>query len=73
MKYWLAVLERAVKTFAQTTLALWGADVGLNAIELNWKNTLGTAALAAGLSVLTSLASTGFGSSGPSVGPETLT
>jgi hypothetical protein len=69
-KFLTAVLERAIKTFAQTLLATIGADsVGvLNA------TTLDAAKVAAGatlLSVLTSFASSTTGNAGPSLAGET--
>jgi Putative lactococcus lactis phage r1t holin len=33
--FWKAALERAVKTFAQTLVAFWGADA-LNIVEADW-------------------------------------
>lgn len=45
---------RAVKTFAQTLLAT--IPVGINIAEVEWTMCLGVAALAALLSILTSLA-----------------
>jgi len=71
--YFLAVFERAAKTFAQTALALWGVNATPAEMELTWQATLAAAGLAAGLSVISSIASSGFGgSAGPSVGPEKL-
>lgn len=55
--------ERAVKTFAQTLLAYFGADA-FNVLEANWGNGLSVAAGAVALSVLTSLGSFQFGNSG---------
>lgn len=45
---------RAAKTFAQTLLAI--IPVGISITEVHWSVCLGTAALAAVLSMLTSLA-----------------
>lgn len=45
---------RAAKTFAQTLLAI--IPVGISITEVHWSVCLGTAALAAILSMLTSLA-----------------
>jgi hypothetical protein len=50
----LQLLERAIKTFAQTLVALAGASHWLT---LDWVQLAATAAIAAGLSVLTSIAS----------------
>ena len=55
---WLLWLKaagiRAVKTFAQTLLAV--VPVGISIAEVEWTTCLGVAALAAVLSLLTSLA-----------------
>ena len=48
--------ERAVKTFAQTLVALAGASQ-MDWLNLDWQHLAATSAIAAGLSVLTSIAS----------------
>lgn len=54
--FWLATIERAVKTLAQTGAAILGADAtGL--ITVDWGQLASVAGLAAALSVLTSIAS----------------
>ena len=54
-KVWLKrALVRAIKTFAQTALAMIPAGVAIN--EVSWLTVLGTSALAAILSILTSVA-----------------
>ena len=53
-KWWKAAGIRAIKTIAQTTVALIPAGVMIQ--EVNWIMVLGTAALAGVLSLLTSLA-----------------
>jgi hypothetical protein len=66
-KFISAIAERAIKTFAQTAVATFGADIAganLDAFKI--------AAYAALLSVLTSLASAQFGSHGPSLAGETV-
>ena len=45
---------RAIKTFAQAAVA--GIPVAVSIVEVNWLHVLGTAALAAVISLLTSLA-----------------
>jgi hypothetical protein len=66
--FWKAVAERAIKTFAQVLIALVGTNLtGL--VEVNWVGVVTSAALAAGVSVLTSLAG---GRTGPSWGQERL-
>ncbi|WP_297346048.1 holin [uncultured Mobiluncus sp.] len=52
--FWLGVLERGVKTFAQAMIAAIGTTAALN--QVDWQVVLLTAGLAALLSVLTSLA-----------------
>lgn len=64
-KFWLDTTERAVKTAAQTVLALWlVADLALNAWTIDWTNTAGVALAAAAASVLSSVASAGSGELG---------
>lgn len=54
-KKWLkAAAIRAIKTFAQTAVALIPAAAMITAVD--WKTVLGTAALAAVASMLTSVA-----------------
>ena len=52
--------ERAVKTFAQTLVALAGASQ-MDWLNLDWQLLTATAAIAAGLSALTSIASDRMG------------
>lgn len=53
-EFWLGTLERAIKTFAQTLLALLGTDaVGVLNADLN--QSLLASLAAAGISVLTSI------------------
>lgn len=61
--FWADTLERAVKTFAQTAVALLSADGMLGILNINWGDTLSVSALAAVVSVLTSIASAGSGNS----------
>jgi hypothetical protein len=58
--FWVATLERAVKSFAQSLLALLSAGQ-LGLFEVEWVPTLSTAGMVALLSLLTSLASSQFG------------
>lgn len=62
--YWTGVLDRAVKSFAQQLVLLWGADQGLDILAVDWRSALGLAGGAAVLSVLTSLASAPVGDKG---------
>lgn len=65
--YWAQVAERAVKTFCQAAAALLVGD-GLGVVTVDWWHVLDVAALAALVSVLTSVASAPFGERGtPSV------
>lgn len=61
---WLrAAVVRAVKTFAQSAIALIPAGVMISAVD--WRTVIGTAALAALLSLLCSLAGLPECESGP--------
>lgn len=53
-KWWIAAGVRALKTFAQTAAAAIGVSVLIS--EVNWIAVLSTSALAALLSLLTSIA-----------------
>ena len=55
-RFWFDALERAVKTFAQSLVAVATA-ASIADVGASWKTWVGTAALAAGISVLTSVAS----------------
>ncbi len=78
--FWLSLLERALKTFAQTLIALW--PLGENAfglLDVDWQSSLSIAGLAAAVSALTSIASAGIGPDGspslvgePPVQPATV-
>lgn len=52
--FWSGLIDRAVKTFAQSLLA--AITVGVGVLELDWKGALGIAATAVLASVLTSFA-----------------
>jgi hypothetical protein len=68
--FWKASAERAIKTFAQTIVALVGTDVS-GVMDVAVGQSLVAGLVAAALSVLTSIASTGRGSSyGPSLAGE---
>lgn len=58
--FWLAAVERAVKTAAQTALVTLGAD-RVDAFDADWRLVAGMALGGAVLSVLSSLASTQVG------------
>ena len=67
--YLLAVLERATKTAAQSALLVLGADQ-INALSADWVDVGGFALGGFALSILTSLATSGFGGNGPSATTE---
>jgi hypothetical protein len=71
LAFWKAAFERAAKTFAQALAALLVAD-GTNIIATDWGGRTSVAAMAAVVSVLTSVASSGVGDGGPSLGTEKL-
>lgn len=65
-KFWSAAFERAVKTAAQSVIALVGTGaVGIT--TLDWAQISSIAATAAVISILTSLASDRIGAPGPSL------
>jgi len=64
----MQLVERAIKTFAQTFVALAGASQ-MDWLNLDWQHLAATSAIAAGLSVLTSIASDKVG---PANTPSTV-
>jgi hypothetical protein len=65
----MQLVERAIKTFAQTFVALAGASQ-MDWLNLDWQHLAATSLIAAGLSVLTSIASDKVGPiDSPSVVP----
>lgn len=58
--FWRLTLERAVKTFAQSLLAILGVN-GVGLLTVPWVAALSTAGMATLLSVLTSVASVPVG------------
>lgn len=68
-RFWLSASERAVKTFAQTLVAILGAN-SFGLLTAPWTMALSTAGMATLLSVLTSIASAPIGDPGtPSLLP----
>ena len=59
-RFWKDALERALKTFAQTLIALLGVG-GFGIIDAPWFSSLSVAGLAALLSALSSVASATVG------------
>lgn len=71
-RFWIAASERAVKTFAQTLVALIGTGA-VGVLEIDWLQMLSISATATILSILSSVASSNFGSHpGPSLADETI-
>lgn len=69
--FWIAAGERAVKTFAQSLVALFAA--GVTILNIDWQQALAVAATAAVVSVLTSVASVRLGQfEGPSLAGEAV-
>lgn len=70
--FWKAVTERAVKTFAQSLLAVVAVgQVGFN--DINWLASLSIAGVATVASILSSVASYNLGAyEGPSLTDESL-
>lgn len=66
-----AILERAVKTFAQTFVALAGANA-VDIFTLSSVDALKASLSAAVLSIMSSLASAKYGTHGPSLAGETV-
>lgn len=64
--FWAATFERAVKTAAQSFVGSIGVTAVLS--EINWELVGGVTAVAAILSVGTSIASAKIGGDGPSLG-----
>ena len=56
--FWFGTVERAIKTAAQTLLALMGTGV-MSIIEIDWAGCLGVTCTVVVLSVLTSVATPG--------------
>lgn len=67
--FWKDAGERAVKTFAQTLVAYLIAAGVTTVIAVNWPVALGTAALAAVVSLLTSVGSAAATKDKPTVSP----
>ena len=71
--FWKAAAERALKTFAQAFAAILVAT-GTGLLDTDWQNAASVAAMAAVISVLTSIGSDLATTGGPSLTTaETLT
>lgn len=70
-KFFAAVAERAIKTFAETFVALAGANA-VNIFTMSSVDALKASLSASVLSVLTSIGSAKFGPNGPSLATESV-
>lgn len=61
--FWRSTIERAIRTFCQTLVAVAGA-AQFDWMTADWQSLLVTSAVAAGLSVLTSIAGVNIGDKG---------
>lgn len=72
LRFWKAAGERAIKTLAQTLVALVGTSA-VSIIDLDWAQMLGVSLTATVLSILSSVASANIGKNpGPSLADETV-
>jgi hypothetical protein len=62
--FWTGAVDRALKSFAQALILLWGADAGFNVLQIEVGPALGVAGGAAVLSLLTSIVSAPVGDKG---------
>jgi r1t holin len=70
--FWLATVERAIRTFAQTLIATLGLDT-TDIINVPWERGLALAASSALLAVLTAIATGRTGPNGPGLTETTST
>lgn len=70
-EFWLATLERMLKTFCQALLAV-GLTGATGLLNVDWAAALSAAGLAAVISVLTSIISAPVGGNGPSLANEVV-
>jgi len=68
-QFWKAAAERAVKTLAQTLIAILAVGQ-TTVLTVDWTQAAAVAATATLLSLLTSVASAGVGNPGPSLASE---
>lgn len=69
--FWAATTERAIKTFAQAAIAVLGANT-FGLLDADWVGVLSSSGMAAVVSVLTSIASSGMNGDSPSLAGEEL-
>jgi hypothetical protein len=70
--FWSASIERAIRTFAQSIIAVVSV-AGFTPADVDWQQLLAVGGIAAGISLLTSIAGSGVGNAGPSLANEVLT
>lgn len=70
LAFWKATAERAVRTFAQSSLALLAGD-GIGIVDVDWGEVASVGGLAAVAAVLTAIVTSG-GPVGPGI-TETVT
>lgn len=72
--FWKQALERAIKMFAGSAIGLLTGDNVFGVLSVNWGDVFSVAALAALVSVLMSVASSGAGAAkgSPSLVPTTV-
>jgi hypothetical protein len=68
--FWKAALERAIRTFAQALIATLTTGA-TDLLDVSWGGAFSAAGMAAVLSVLTSIAFSGTGPSGPGMTEST--
>ena len=70
-EFWRAAVERAIRTIAQTAVALL-ISAGTGLLDTSWLPVLSIAGMAGLLSLLTSIGANGVGPAGPSLAGETV-
>lgn len=70
-QFGLAILERALKTFAQALVAVFAAG-SVTVLDVDWTQALAVSGTAALISILTSVVSANIGNYGPSLANETI-
>lgn len=71
VSFWKAAAERAVKTLAQTLIALLAVNQ-TTILSVDWTQAAAVAATATMLSILSSIVSSGIGNTGPSLANEAV-
>lgn len=64
-RFWLSLVERAIKTFVQALIAIWPlGDAALGLFDVDWRKSVSVAGMAALVSVATSILSSPVGPDG---------